>query len=77
MGSITTLYCERCKKKLRYDSLFVPLTRIRLMERTSMRIVFRMPDSDSWNDTHDVELCRDCAKALGEWLKTPPVEGQS
>lgn len=74
MGTITTLYCDRCKKKLRYDPLFLPLTCVRIWERTSMRIVFRPHESDAWNERSDVELCRDCAKALYKWMNTPTVE---
>lgn len=72
MGKIVTMFCDRCKKELRYDPLFVPLTRVRMMKRTRMRIVFQKPDFGGWNDTCDVELCKECVKELEKWMEGKP-----
>lgn len=53
--------------------LWVPLTNVKIMERTCKRVVFRKPDNGGWNDHVDVEICKDCAKDLAKWLETPPV----
>ena len=76
MGEIVTMFCDRCKKQLRYDPLWVPLISVKIMERTCKRVVFRKPDCGGWNDTVDVELCRDCTKELAKWLEgVQEVEG--
>ena len=73
-----TLVCDRCKKEMRQDPLKKQIFRLKRGVSKVHRANYEYPDDRyMFFPANDVELCRDCAKALDKWLSTPPVEGQA
>ena len=69
-----TLVCDRCKKEMLHSQLKKQIFRLKRGVMEVHRECYEYPSDSMYYQTNDVELCRDCAKALDKWLKTPPVE---
>lgn len=70
MGRIvtTTEYCDRCKKEMVQEPLIVNLIKVKIMGLSRKRLRYRVLGEHMWHDEREVDLCRDCARALDDWI---------
>lgn len=57
--------CDRCKKKMDVMNI----CGIRVCKRLCARVVVNTDSDGKWQTPEDYELCKECRKKLGKFLK--------
>lgn len=73
MGKKVLDFCDVCKREF----VQLPLTQSLFKGTISKhkRYQFRIPQEKMWDKVIDIEVCRDCAKEIDEYL-TKKLDGQ-
>ena len=68
------IICDRCKKSMEYTPWKRQVFKVKRSFRKMTKVELEDPDVNSWYHCESAELCAECARALLQWLNTPPVE---
>lgn len=70
--------CDRCGKEQETAPLWEIFPLIKVMHQPSKRLVFRSQrENQMWSQEKDLELCRDCAIDLEDWLQGGAEDGKT
>lgn len=70
----TTEYCDRCKKEIKNHPLIVNLIKVNIMRMDRRRVRYRVPGEHMWLDEREVDLCKDCVRALDDWINQEDIK---
>ena len=70
----TTEYCDRCKKEMKNQPLIVNLIKVKIMRMDRKQVRYRVPGEHMWYEERVVDLCKDCVRALDDWINQEDIK---